>query len=169
VKARLLVLLLVVGVAVLAAQAVRFQRDAARLSAGGAAGAEAVAAARAYVPDLLSYDYRTIDDDLARAAGHATGPLASHYRQLAATLVPRAREEQKVQQAVVAAAGVESATPDAVRVLVFVNMTTTRAQSGKDLPRQEVTQNRARLVMVRTDHGWRVSDLSTLLGDTPTR
>src|SRR5690606_6475120 len=93
--------------------------DLRQLRQSEAAAAQALTAARSYAAEMLSYDYRTIDRDFARASAHATGDLVAHFRELAGTLEPRARQRKTVQQAVVAAAGVESATPDEVHVLVF--------------------------------------------------
>ncbi|MEN3537579.1 hypothetical protein AAH991_20880 [Microbispora sp. ZYX-F-249] len=164
---RLLVSLTALVAAGLAVAAVWLFLDLRRLQAAETASHEALAAARSYAPDMLSYDYRTIDRDMLRAGAHATGQLAEHYRTLAATLGPRARERRTVQHAVVAAAGVESATPGEVRVLLFVNMVTARSGPGQEEPKQQVSQGRARLVMVTQGDGWRASRLSTLLGDTP--
>ncbi|MBB4698458.1 Mce-associated membrane protein [Sphaerisporangium siamense] len=132
-----------------------------------AASAEALAAARAYAPDMLSYDYRTIDADLARARGYATGTLAENYRELARTLAPTVKRQQTVQQAVVAAAAVESATPDRVQVLLFVNMGTTKVVPGESRPQRQVLQSRARFVLVRGEDHWLVAELSTLIGNAP--
>ncbi len=129
--------------------------------------AAALAAARTFAPDMLSYDYRTIDADLARARGYATGDLADHYRELATVLAPEVRRQQTVQQAVVAAAAVESATPDRVQVLLFMNMGTTKVFPGEKQPQKQVVQNRARFVLVRGQGHWLVSELSTLIGNAP--
>ncbi|MEZ0072916.1 hypothetical protein [Planotetraspora sp. GP83] len=166
---RVLVALLALSAVVLAVMVYSAYADLRRLQSGQEAASGALAAARSFAADMLSYDYRTIDQDLARAESHATGALSGHYRRLAATLAPEARSRQTVQQAVVAAAGVESATPDEVRVLVFVNMVTSRAATGQGSPEQQVSRGRARLVMVTDGDGWKVSGLSTLLGDTPAR
>ncbi|MEO3811694.1 hypothetical protein ABGB17_22090 [Sphaerisporangium sp. B11E5] len=132
------------------------------------AAAEALAAARTYAPDMLSYDYRTIDADLARARGYATGALADHYRELGRVLPPSVRRQQTVQQAVVAAAAVESATPGRVQVLLFMNLGTTKVPAGGTVPLKQVSQNRARFVLVKADDHWLVSELSTLIGNAPT-
>ncbi|MDH2427091.1 hypothetical protein [Sphaerisporangium sp. TRM90804] len=132
------------------------------------AAAEALAAARTYAPDMLSYDYRTIEADLARARGYATGSLSVHYGELAGVLGPAARRQQTVQQAVVAAAAVESATAERVQVLLFMNMGTTKVLPGERQPQKQVVQNRARFVLVRGDEQWLVSELSTLIGNAPT-
>ncbi|GIH25503.1 hypothetical protein Aph01nite_38130 [Acrocarpospora phusangensis] len=143
--------------------------DQRRMAEGRAAGQEAANAAVTYAADMLSYDYRTIQEDRARARAHATGDLVGRLDRLAKTLAPAAARQKTVQQAVVAGAAVESATPDEARVLVFLNVTTSSSETTSESPRQQVVQNRARLVMVRIDDRWLVSDLSTLLGNTPIR
>ncbi|MET8146578.1 hypothetical protein ABZU32_40255 [Sphaerisporangium sp. NPDC005288] len=131
------------------------------------AAADATAAARAYAPDMLSYDYRTIEADLARAKGYATGDLAAHYGELTRVLAPVVRREQTVQQAAVVAAAVESATPDRVQVLLFMNMGTSKLVPGEKRPQRQVLHNRARFVLVRGQEHWLVSELSTLIGNAP--
>ncbi|GII04705.1 hypothetical protein [Planobispora takensis] len=140
--------------------------DLQRLRSGEEAGRQALEAARSAAPGMLSYDYRTIEQDLARAGGYTTGALTGHYRRLAASLAPEARRQRAVQSATVTGAAVESAGPDRVDVLLFVDMSTVRESPG-DEPRRQVGQSRARLVMVRVDSRWLVSELSTLLGNPP--
>ncbi len=129
-----------------------------------AAGAQAVAAARKVAPELLSYDYRTVEEDLARAGTFTTGELTAHYKELSKTLVAKARAQKITQTVDVAGAGVERAEPDRVEVLLFVNTDTVKEIPGKEGLTQEFTQNRARFVMVRQDSRWLVAGLSTLLG-----
>ncbi|MEV0596783.1 hypothetical protein [Nonomuraea cavernae] len=129
-----------------------------------AAGVEAMAAARSMAPDLLSYDYQTVEQDLARAAGHTTGALTTQYRELAATLVSKARAQKTVQTAVVVAAAVGRAEADRVEVLLFVNTATVKEVPGKAEPQRQISQNRARFVVVRQEARWLVADLSTLIG-----
>ncbi|GGM76193.1 hypothetical protein GCM10010106_23370 [Thermopolyspora flexuosa] len=135
-----------------------------------AAAAEALAKARSYAAVMLSYDHRSVEQDLARAAGHATERLAARYRRLAETLVPEAKREQAVQQVHVTGAAVESATPERVRVLMLINRTTSKLPPGAKSRRSEVVLGRVRFVMVKGGDGaWRVDELSTLLGDPPAR
>ncbi|GIH91348.1 hypothetical protein ACFFMN_10130 [Planobispora siamensis] len=140
--------------------------DLQRLRSGEEAGRQALEAARSAAPDMLSYDYRTIEQDLARAAGYTTGALTGHYRRLAGSLAPEAKRQRAVQSATVTGAAVESAGPDRVDVLLFVDMSTVRETPGEE-PRRQVSQSRARLTMVKTDSRWLVSELSTLLGNPP--
>ncbi|GIH69618.1 hypothetical protein [Sphaerimonospora thailandensis] len=168
-RSRVLPALLALVAVGLAAAALWIFLDLRRLQESAASAASARTAARLYAAEMLSYDYRTIDRDLARASGRATGSLVAHFRELAGTLGPQARQRKTVQQAVVAAVGVESATPDEVHVLVFVNMVTTSTPPGQESPRQEISQGRVRLVLVTQGDDWRVARLSTLLGDAPVR
>jgi Mce-associated membrane protein len=159
-------LLLAAGVVVLGALAVGAYVDLRDLREGRAAGEEAMATAREVAPDLLSYNYRTVEQDLTRAAGHTTGDLTTQYRDLQRTLAPKARVQKTVQQATVADAGVEEASPERVEVLLFMNMGTVKAAPGGSEPQQRVSQNRVRLIMVKRDSRWLVAGLSTLLGST---
>ncbi|NRQ30797.1 hypothetical protein HII36_02950 [Nonomuraea sp. NN258] len=134
------------------------------LRAADVSAAEAMVAAKAVAPDLLSYDYRTIERDLARAATHTTGELAAQYKKLTTTLVAEAKAQKMVQTATVAGVAVERAEPDRVEVLLFVNTGTVKEIPGKATPQQEINHNRARFVMVKQDSAWRVAGLSTLLG-----
>ncbi|WP_246090029.1 hypothetical protein [Nonomuraea deserti] len=134
------------------------------LRAADGAAAEALSAAKRVAPDLLSYDYRTVEKDLARAKEHTTGELTTYYGQLTTSLASRAKTQRIIQTVSVAGAGVERAEPDRVEVLLIVNTGTVKEVSGKDGPQQGFTQNRARLVMVRQESRWLVADLSTLLG-----
>lgn len=129
-----------------------------------AAGVEALAAAKAVAPDLLSYNYETIEQDLARAGEHTTGELTQHYKDLSATLVTKAKDQKMIQQAAVAGAAVERAAADRVEVLLFVNMGTIKEIPGKAEPQQQFSKSRARFVMIRKDGRWLVADLSTLIG-----
>ncbi|MEV7005410.1 hypothetical protein [Streptosporangium sp. NPDC051022] len=143
--------------------------DLSRLRSEESAGQEALATARSVAADMLSYDYRTIEQDFARARGYTTGDLTRYYRELATTLMPTVRSQRTVQQATVAGAAVESARSDRAEVLLFMNMSTVRTLPGDKQPRRQVSQNRARLVMVKKDSHWLVAELSTLLGNPPPR
>ncbi|MFF5212909.1 hypothetical protein [Streptosporangium sp. NPDC000396] len=167
-RVSLLVTAMLTAVAFMLAGAVWIMfTDLNRLRGDEAAGREALAAARLVASDMLSYDYRTIEQDFARAGGYTTGGLTEHYRRLAAALVPLARQQRTVQQVTVAGAAVESAEAGRVEVLLFMNTGTVKIPAGEKEPRRQVSQNRARLVMVKKDSRWLVAELSTLLGSPP--
>ncbi|HEY9522322.1 MAG TPA: hypothetical protein VIR33_03720 [Thermopolyspora sp.] len=162
-----LILLLALSVAGLATVTTMTYLDLRALRDGEAAGPAALAAARAYAPELMSYDYRTVSTDFARARGHTTGALTGYYRRLETTLGPVIAQRRTVQRVEVLGAAVESAAPGRVQVLILLNRATTTTLPGAKAPRREVTTGRTRLVMVKANNGWLVSDLSTLLGNVP--
>lgn len=163
----LLVAVLALTAAVLAHAVLTAFTELRRLQDTQQAAEEALAAARSYAPDLMSYDYRTVEEDLARALGHTTGELAERYRRLQTTLAAQARRQRAVQQATVLAAAVESATPDRVRVLLVLDTELVKGAGDGAEREQRLVQSRARMVLVRGESGWRVQDLSTLLGTAP--
>ncbi|MFG1970952.1 hypothetical protein ACGFJC_16665 [Nonomuraea fuscirosea] len=134
------------------------------LRAAEAAAAQAKVAAEKVAPDLLSYDYRTVEEDLARAGTFTTGDLTEHYKELSTSLASRAKAQKIVQTVDVTNVGVERAEPDRVEVLLFMNTGTVKEIPGKEGLQRESTQNRARFVMVRQESRWLVAGLSTLLG-----
>ncbi|MDQ0748042.1 Mce-associated membrane protein [Streptomyces africanus] len=159
----LLAALLAVGLVALAALGWQY-RDG-RLSE--TARTEALAAARKAAPVVLSYDYRHLDKDFSRARAHLTGDFRDEYGKTTKTVVaPTAEKYHGVVKATVAAPGsggtpaasVVSASPDKVVVLLFVNQVTESTQvSGA-----RVDQNRVRMTMDRTGHGWKVSGVDAL-------
>ncbi|MFI7410006.1 hypothetical protein ACIBU0_15200 [Streptomyces sp. NPDC049627] len=128
---------------------------------------EAVAAAQKAAPVVLSYDYRHLDRDFARARAHLTGDFRDEYGKTTKTVVgPTATKYHGVVKATIAApasggtpaASVVSASSDKVVVLLFVNQVTESTQvSGS-----RVDLNRVRMTMTRTDEGWKVSAVDAL-------
>ncbi|NUW45683.1 hypothetical protein [Nonomuraea rhodomycinica] len=155
---------LAVAVLVLGAVVGVMWADLRALRGADADGVEATAAARTALPELMSYDYRTVDRDLARARSRTTGALSGYYGELARSLAGKARAQRTVQTASVTAAAVERAEPGRVEVLLFVNTGTVREVPGEAAPQRQISQNRVRLTMVRGDRGWLAADLSTLIG-----
>ncbi|MEY9990911.1 Mce-associated membrane protein [Streptomyces sp. V4I8] len=131
------------------------------------ARAEALTAARKAAPAVLSYDYRHLDRDFARARAHLTGDFRDEYAKTTKTVVaPTAEKYHGVVKATVAApasggspaASVVSASPEKAVVLLFVNQVTESTQvSGS-----RVDLNRVRMTMTRTDEGWKVSGVDAL-------
>ncbi|MGW7261437.1 hypothetical protein [Streptomyces sp. NPDC054834] len=132
-----------------------------------AARGAALSAAREAAPVVLSYDYRHLDRDFARARERLTGHFRDEYRKTTASVVgPTARKYHGVVKATVAepasggvpAASVVSAAPDRAVVLLFVNQVTQSTQvSGSRLD-----LNRVRMTMTRTSEGWKVSAVDAL-------
>ncbi|MEU6592273.1 hypothetical protein ABZ923_24110 [Streptomyces sp. NPDC046881] len=128
---------------------------------------EALAAARKAAPVVLSYDYRHLDRDFARARAQLTGHFREQYGRTTRTVVaPTARKYHGVVTATVAApadggapaVSVVSAAPDEAVVLLFVNQVTESTRvSG---PRLDL--NRVRMTLARTSDGWKVSGIDAL-------
>ncbi|MFD0435296.1 hypothetical protein [Streptomyces chartreusis] len=138
-------------------------RDGSRTAS---ARTQALAAAQKAAPLVLSYDYRHLDKDFARARAHLTGGFHTEYGKTTKAVVgPTAKKYRAVVKATIAApatgtpaASVVSASPDKVVVLLFINQVTESTQvSGA-----RVDLNRVRMTMVRTDGGWKVSGVDAL-------
>ncbi|NBE56397.1 hypothetical protein GUY60_34195 [Streptomyces sp. YC537] len=131
------------------------------------ARAEALRAARAAAPVVLSYDYRHLEKDFAGARSHLTGSFRAEYGRTTRTVVaPTARKYKGVVKASVVAppdggapaASVASATADRAVVLIFVNQVTKSTQvSGS-----RMDLNRVRMSLTRTPDGWKVSAVDAL-------
>jgi Mce-associated membrane protein len=120
---------------------------------------DATAAAEATAVDLLSYDYRHLDRDFARARAGLTGGFVDDYAKTTRTVVrPTATEVKAVVKADVAASSVVRAGQNRVVVLLFVNQTTTSTR----LDAPKVDLNRVRLTMDRVDGRWLVSKVVAL-------
>lgn len=123
------------------------------------AGRQAVEAAEQALPDVLSYDYADLDDDIAQARGRLTDAFAAEYDELAAkTIRPTAEQYKAVVSAEVLASSLESADRDEASVLLFANQTTVTTE----LPAPRVDQSRVRMRLEHTASGWKVAAIEPL-------
>jgi Mce-associated membrane protein len=119
----------------------------------------ALAAAESHAVDLLSYDYRHLDRDFARARKALTGSFADDYTKTTTSVIkPTAEEVKAVVTADVAASSVVQADQNRVVVLLYVNQTTTSTR----LDGPKVDLNRVRLTLDRVDGEWLVSKVVAL-------
>ncbi|MFI9384301.1 hypothetical protein [Kutzneria sp. NPDC052558] len=117
----------------------------------------AVDAARTRLPQLLSYDYHTLDKDLAGARAGTTGAFRDQFAELSSKVVaPAAQKQQIVTKTTVAATSVVSVEPDRVVLLVFLDQVT---QTAAD-PSSRIDGARVRATLQRQDGQWLVSDLT---------
>jgi Mce-associated membrane protein len=117
------------------------------------------AAAESDAVDLLSYDYRHLDRDFARARSHLTGKFVADYTTTTQhTVRPLAPQVHAVVKATVASSSVVRASENTVVVLLFVNQTTTSTRL--DAPRTDL--NRVRMTMTRVGGAWKVSKVAAL-------
>jgi Mce-associated membrane protein len=120
---------------------------------------QAAAAATAAVPAVLSYNYRTIYDDLARARTHLTGDFAGQFNQIASKIVaPQAIQGQINTHAEIAASSVVEADVDRVVELLFVNQIT----QGVNLPQPRVDGSRLVLTMQKVHEQWLIQNLEPI-------
>ena len=126
-----------------------------RAAATADARADALAAARTRVPDLLSYDKATLDDDLGRALDQTTGSFTDDYEQILTDVVePTAKRRGISTEASISGAGVVSGDRDQVVVLVFLTQTTTAKGD-----RSSVSGSRVEVTMERSGDDWKIAGL----------
>ena len=119
----------------------------------------ALAAAKTELPQILSYDYRSIGSDLATARADTTGQFRGEFNLLASQLIsPVAGQQHTVTRATVPDAAVVSATADQVVVLLFIDQSTTSKK--RQQPQQEASQ--VRVTMERSGGRWLVSQFQAL-------
>jgi Mce-associated membrane protein len=122
-----------------------------------AARQSAIDAARTRLPQLLSYDFHSLDKDLAGGRAATTGTFRDKYVELTTKVVaPAAQQQQIVTKTTVAGASVVSAEPDRVVLLVFLDQVT---QTKAD-PSSRIEGARVRTTLQRQDGQWLVSDLT---------
>lgn len=122
---------------------------------------QALLAARQIARDVLSYDYRSIDRDIARARSEATGLFARQYAQTATELAATARQTHAIVQATARRAGVVTADGGDVVVLLFVDQVSVK-QVSAGTPTSRLDQSRVRMTLTKVNDHWRVSQLSAL-------
>lgn len=119
------------------------------------ARAAAVAAAETRVPELLSYENATLNDDLAEALEQTTGDFTDDYGTVLDDLVrPEATERQISTHATVVSAGLVSGDRDSAVVLLFLTQQTTSGTGGSS-----VTGSRVEVSMSLDGDEWKISGL----------
>ncbi len=114
------------------------------------------AAERAIVP-VLSYDYRTLEEDQATAQSYLTDSYRKDYDELFEFLRENSPNTETVVEAEVLASGVVRSGVDRVQVLLFVNRPTTNKQSEEPV----IYKDQVTVTMVQRDGDWLVDDLET--------
>ncbi len=115
----------------------------------------AASSAKAIVEKMLGYDYQSFDRHITEVSALLTGSFKKEFVQAATEAVkPLAVQNQAVIQAKASAVSIMS-TPDqdTVKILAFVDQTTTSAK----LKAPQVDQNRVILTMSQADGRWLVS------------
>ncbi|MQA84389.1 MAG: hypothetical protein GEV03_07150 [Streptosporangiales bacterium] len=157
-RTRVVVVAVVLALA-LAAGVLALFFESRRLDALAQARTDALSAARSHATEILSYDYRTLEEDIARAKADTTGEFRQQYTKTAsAALTPTATEQKAVVEAQVRGASVVSAGRDQVVVLLFVN----QAREREGDSQVKLDQNRVQMTLTKVDDKWLVSKVEAL-------
>jgi Mce-associated membrane protein len=119
----------------------------------------AVEAAARSTEEILSTTYTDYDKQIDEASAKMTDTFAKEYRETAEGIRDEFIEKRTKLQVKAVAEGVAQASPDQVQALLFLNQYVEKVEDGK--PRTAYAQYRALVTVVRTDHGWLVSDIET--------
>jgi Mce-associated membrane protein len=127
----------------------------------------ALGAAAHIARDILSYDYRTIDQDLARARGETTGSFARQYAAAAAQLRTQAAATHAIVQARVRDTGIVSAGGGHVVVLVFADQISVTRAKAAAVPVTRLIPSAVEMTLTDTGGRWRVAGLSAVQTGAP--
>ena len=103
---------------------------------------------------MLSYDYRQLDDDIARATPYFTDDYADKYRDLMRGADPQAQSGKLVVSAEAIATGIVRSGDDRAEILVFVNQDSSRAGTENEPLKMWVT-----MTMVDEGDGWLIDEM----------
>jgi Mce-associated membrane protein len=121
------------------------------------AKADAVAAARIVVPEVLSYNTKDVDAQVARSRSLVSGAFAARFLGLLDQVVnPAVKGQGMVTKAeVVRCAATEDAAPENVVVLMFVRQTTTLGKADQPA----VGINGFKVTMSHANGKWLISNI----------
>jgi Mce-associated membrane protein len=148
--------LVVLGVVLLVIYAGKDSHDAAVAKTRGAA----LAAAKTETALALTYNYRTLDSDFAKAEAGMSKSFRADFAGIAAkSVTPLATKTHAVTTATIVSAGVISATSNSAQILVFADQTVENkllnATSRLDKSVIDVS-------MVKQDGHWLINNLNPL-------
>jgi len=127
------------------------------------ARADAARSARTAATELLAYDYRRINDDVAQAKKLVTKPFSGEYAETASTLQTEAVRLKAIVQADVKTVAVEDATRNRVVVLLFVDQSSVKQLPGQPKPVTRIDEQRVRFTMIKAHGHWLVSEVAALI------
>jgi hypothetical protein len=125
---------------------------------GDAPRSEAVIAAADLAQRALSYDYRTLANDMEIARARMTPSFRKEYDGGMAPLRANTVKNKIVVQADVVASSIITATEHKARLLVFCNLAT----SAQTTEAKQVDRNSLLITLVRGKGDWMLSDLTAL-------
>ena len=119
---------------------------------------EAIVAGADLTQRALSYDYRTLTNDMEVAEARMTPSFRKEYKATMATVRANTLKNKIVLQAEVVSSSIITATEHKARLLVFINQTTS-AQATKA---QQLDRNSLVVTLVRGKGDWMLSKLTAL-------
>lgn len=119
----------------------------------------AVEAAARATEQILSTSYQDYSGQVDKATERMTDTFAKQYRETAEAVEDDFIAQQMKLQVQAVAQSVVQASPEQVQALLFLNQYVEKRQDGQ--PATSFAQYRALVTMVRTDHGWLVSNIET--------
>jgi Mce-associated membrane protein len=119
----------------------------------------AVAAAKTEIAQVLSYDYRHLNQDLTKASADTTGTFAGQFSVLESQYItPAATQERTVTTATVPEAAATGTSGNEVTVLVFVDQSTTNKSQSK----AQRNGSQIRLTMQEVNGRWLIEQFAAL-------
>ncbi|RZT28206.1 hypothetical protein EV649_1983 [Kribbella sp. VKM Ac-2569] len=119
---------------------------------------EVLAAARANVGVLFSYDYRKLDDYASAAQKVTTETFGAEFAKTVAAIRPQQLSQQAVAKAEVKDAAVKDATAATAHVLLFVDTTTTT--KGASAP--SIQRTRVQLTLQSVGGHWLIDGVEAV-------
>ncbi|MCD2145062.1 hypothetical protein [Gordonia paraffinivorans] len=114
---------------------------------------QAVATAKDYAVTLTSIDSGSIDENFAEVLAGATGEFKDMYSRSSSQLKQMLVDNKATSKGVVIDAGVKSASPGRVEVMLFVDQSITNTAS----PEPRVDRSRVVMTMEKVDGRWLAS------------
>jgi Mce-associated membrane protein len=112
-----------------------------------------------HVEELLSYDYRDIERELAGEREWLTDDFLKSYTPLISdTFAPEAKKAKLITEATTVASGVESSSRGHVELLVFVNVAVQQGDSGN----AQITGSRLRVDLDEVGGDWLISGIDPI-------
>jgi Mce-associated membrane protein len=119
------------------------------------AGEQALAAAQQYAVVLTTVDAAKLDSNFSTVLDGATGEFKDMYSQSSAGLKQVLIDNKAKATGTVLAAGIKSASPDKVEVMLFVDQAVTNALN----PEPRLDRNRIIMTMEKVNGRWLASDV----------
>jgi Mce-associated membrane protein len=120
---------------------------------------QVVPVAQRTVEAMFTYNFKTVDAELPKAADNLTGSFRNDYLKLIKeAIAPGAKDKQLNVQATTQAAGVVSTEPARAVVMLYLNQVST----GKDSPQANISTSRVKVSLDKDGNRWMVSEVTPI-------